>query len=72
MVVPLVVGGSRGGVSNVCESWGLSEVRAYCAWLWCGGCWDRGVCVQPFEAVEVMWGLLGNRYGDGVYWERLR
>ena len=58
-------------MSNVCESWGLSEVRAYCAWLCCGGCLDGKVRVHPFEAVEVVWELLGDRDGRGMYWERL-
>jgi len=38
----------------------------------CGGCWVGRVCSHPSEAVEVMWELLGNHYGGGVYWERLR
>ena len=70
-VVPLFVRGCKRGVGRVCESWGLCGVRVCCVWMWCGGWWVGRVCIRPFEAVEVMWKLLGNRDGGGVYWERL-
>ena len=43
-----------------------------CRTRMCGYYWVERVCICPSEAVEVVWGLLGNRNGGGMYWKRMR